>query len=219
MTTLARVISFVFHPLFSVSYILLLLLTVNPYLFGVNHLSDQMPLVFLLVFSTVLIPGLSVIMMKALGLVQSLELEDKTDRIGPYIITGVFYLWMVINFRNNPNIPDLFASFMLGATIALFLAFFINLFSKISAHAVGMGGVVAMTAILLSIYSYSNIHFSLGALGTLEISLTTVFLLSVFLAGAVGTARMWLGAHNIQDLLGGYMVGMAGQLIALRFFI
>ena len=218
MTTLAKVVSFVFHPLFGVSYILLLLLAVNPYLFGVNQLSDQIPLIFLLVFSTVLIPGLSVVMMKALGLVQTLELEDKTDRIGPYIITGIFYLWMVVNFRNNPNIPDLFASFMLGATIALFLAFFINLFSKISAHTVGMGGLVAMIAILLSIYSYSDIHLYLGDLGTVDISLTFIFLVAIFLAGLVGTARLWLGAHDMQDLVGGYMVGIAGQLIALRFF-
>ena len=219
MTALARVISFLFHPLFGVSYILLLLLAVNPYLFGVNRLADQMPLVFLLIFSTVLIPGLSVVMMKALGLVQSIELDDKTDRIGPYIITGVFYLWMVINFKNNPNIPDLFASFMLGATIALFLAFFINLFSKISAHAVGMGGVVAMIGILLSIYSFSNIHIPLGALGNLQISLSAIFLMAILLSGLVGTARLWLGAHNLQDLLGGYMVGIAGQIIALRFFL
>ncbi|MEM1217954.1 MAG: hypothetical protein AAGH79_03545 [Bacteroidota bacterium] len=219
MTALAKMISFVFHPLFGVSYILLLILAVNPYLFGVNQWSDQVPLIILLVFSTVLIPGLSVVMMKALGLVQTLELEDKTDRIGPYIITGIFYLWMVVNFRNNPNIPSLFASFMLGATIALFLAFFINLFSKISAHTVGMGGLVAMIGILLSIYSYSDIHLDLGGLGMVEISLSFVFLAAIFIAGLVGTARLWLGAHDMQDLVGGYMVGAAGQLIALRFFI
>ncbi|MEZ4935194.1 MAG: hypothetical protein R2788_24050 [Saprospiraceae bacterium] len=35
----------------------------------------------------------------------------------------------------------------LGTTIALFTAFFFNNFTKISAHAVGMGGLVGLSAI------------------------------------------------------------------------
>ena len=81
-----------------------------------------------------------------------------------------------------------------------------------------MGGLVAMIAILLSIYSYSDIQLDLGSFGILEISLTFILLVAIVLAGMVGTARLWLGAHDMQDLVGGYMVGIAGQLIAIRFF-
>ena len=59
---------------------------------------------------------------------------------------------------------------MLGATIALFIAFFINIFSKISAHAVGMGGLVAMVLISIISFSHGAFTFKLRWVGMVEMS-------------------------------------------------
>ncbi|MCG8327443.1 MAG: hypothetical protein MI974_07145 [Chitinophagales bacterium] len=198
---------------------LILLLLVNPYLFGVSNIGEQpSKLLILQVFlSTFFIPGFAVAMLRFTGLIKSMEMRDKHDRIGPYIITGVFYLWMFKNFESNTQIPTAFASFMLGATISLFLAFLINIFSKISIHAVGMGGLLGMVVITMLLFSYDTFTINSTILGIVEINMITVLLLTILIAGAVGTARLLLSAHEPMDLYGGYLVGFAAQFLALRF--
>ena len=90
----AKVVSVVFHPLIIVTYSLVLLLVVNPYLFGVNHISEGGKILISVFGTTFLLPAVGVGMMKALGLISSLHMPDKQERIGPFILTGIFYLWI-----------------------------------------------------------------------------------------------------------------------------
>lgn len=205
-------LSLLFHPLLMPSYALVLLMLVNPYQFGVPSMLEQIPLVLLVFFSTFAIPAFGVLMMRLLGFVKTMQLEEPTERIGPYILTGVFYLWLFVNFLNNNQIPIIYTSFMLGATIGLFIAFFINNFSKISAHAVGMGGITAFLLILMFVYRYDSINIAQGSF-----PLKYVLLLLILLVGMVGSSRLILKAHSLQDLYGGFLVGLAAQFIALRF--
>ena len=215
----AQFVSVIFHPLLMLTYMLILLLLVNPYLFGVNNINDQLSRVLILriFLSTFFIPALSVVMLRFLGMVESIELKDKQERIGPYIITGIFYMWMFRNFLSNSLIPTAYTSFVLGATIALFLAFFINIFSKISAHAVGMGGLLGMVVLTMLEFSHHFFSINFGPLGSLQLSLTIVLLLAILASGLVGTARLLLQAHHPQDLYGGFIVGFFAQFIAYRF--
>ncbi|MCB0555531.1 MAG: hypothetical protein KDD02_18435 [Phaeodactylibacter sp.] len=217
MRMLARIISILFHPLLIVTYMLVLLLLINPYLFGVSRVGDQASkLLILQVFlSTFFIPAFAVAMLRFMGMIESMEMKTRQERIGPYIITGIFYLWMFRNFLDNSQIPTAFTSFMLGATIGLFLAFFINIFTKISAHAVGMGGLLGMVVITLLLFSYDTFSMNLP-FGVFEVSMSAVLAIAVLLAGLVGTARLLLQAHEPMDLYGGYLVGFSAQFIALR---
>ncbi|MCI4648260.1 MULTISPECIES: hypothetical protein [Phaeodactylibacter] len=216
---LAQVISVLFHPLLIVTYMLVLLLLINPYLFGVYSIGDKFSkLLILQVFlSTFFIPGFAVAMLRFTGLVSSLEMKTKQERIGPYVITGMFYIWMFRNFLGNAQVPNAFSAFLLGAAIGLFIAFFINIFSKISAHAVGMGGLLGMVVITLLLFSHDTFLINLGAIGVYEVSMYWVLMLTVLLAGLVGTCRLILQAHEPTDLYGGYLVGFVSQFIALRF--
>ena len=215
---LAQLISIIFHPLLIVTYMLVLLMLVNPYLFGVSNIGDQSSklLILQIFLSTFFIPGVAVAMLRFTGMIRSFQMESKQERIGPYVITGILYLWMFRNFLDNPSIPTAFTSFLLGATIALFFAFFINIFSKISAHAVGVGGLLGMVVITMLLFSYDTFTI-LSPRGTMEISMSTVLLITILVAGLVGTARLALQAHEPMDLYGGYLVGFASQFMALRF--
>ncbi len=228
---LAQLISFIFHPLLILTYMLVLLLLVNPYLFGVNSLGDDASklLIIQIFLYTFFIPALSLLLFRALGLVKSLELKDRQERIGPYILTGMLYLWIFINLKNSADmnagdgryfvlqIPTAYTTFVLGATIGLFIAFFINIFSKISAHAVGMGGLLGMVVLTMLLFSYDTFTLSSTILGTFQVQMSTVLIITIVLAGLVGTARLILQAHEPMDLLGGYLVGLASQFLALRF--
>jgi len=208
--SLAHILSFLGHPLLVLTYVLLLMLTINPFEFGAQHIGDKRTVIlfFYVVSTTFLIPGLGVSLLKPLGLIQSLEMHNKQERIGPYIITGIFYLWMFVNFKNG-GVPALYAKFVLGATIGLFFAFFFNIFTKISAHATGMGGFVAMVLLLAFEWSGSTL-----SIGPILLSLNALLATIMVLAGLVGVARLSLGAHTQTDLWQGYAAGFVAVMLA-----
>ncbi len=210
----ARIISVVFHPLLMPTYMLILLIIVNPYLFGVSKIDDPISRLLLLriFLSTFFIPLIAITMLRATGLISSFAMQDSKQRIGPYIIMGIFYLWMFRNFYGNSQMPTAYTTFMLGATIALFMAFFINIFSKISVHTVGMGSLLGMVIITMLLFSYDTF-----TLGNWNLTMNTVLIVTVLLAGLVGTARQILYSYQPMDLYGGYFVGFLAQFIALRF--
>ena len=212
---IAHLISIIFHPLLMLTYMLVLLMLINPYLFGVHSVSGNKVLILFVFFSSFIIPGFAVFLMKQLDFIKSIQLHDRMERTGPYIITGVFYLWMFRNFLENPNIPSAYTIFVLGSTIGLFLAFFINIFSKISAHAVGMGGLIGMVLISLFQFSYEDFVVHIPSIGMVSIGMNHLLMLVIILAGTVGTARLLLNAHEPKDLYGGYIVGFLAMFVSL----
>jgi len=198
---------------------LLLLLLVNPYLFGVHQVGSSTKLVLLIFLSSFVIPAFAVGMMKALDMIDSLEMKTKSERIGPYIITGILYMWLFQNLLYNPDIPGAYKIFVLGATMGLFMAFFFNLFTKVSMHALGMGGLVGMTILTMLLYSYNTFSVDLGTLGALEMSTSALLMIVILLAGVVCTSRLILKAHSLQDLYSGFIIGLASQFIAFQILI
>ena len=187
----------------------------NPYAFSARSMTDKPAMIlFISVFSTsFVLPAFGTALMKPLGLIRSLQMDDKLERTGPYIVSGIFYLWLYKNLDATGQAPALFNTFVLGATIALFFAFFINIFTKISAHAVGMGGLAAMT--LLTNTAWDSASIGIPVLGgTLQLSMIAVLALVVLLAGFVGSARLALGAHIPADLYRGYAAGMSAVFLA-----
>jgi len=211
----ATIISVLFHPLLMVTYMTAMLLIINPYQFGVFSIVEQWKLLLLVFMSTFAMPAFAVVLMRALNMISSFEMPDPKERIGPYIITGVFYLWMFINFKHNPTIPKTLTIGMLGATIALFASFFFNNFTKVSAHAAGIGGLMGVAAINYLYFNFDTFTLHLGSLGLFEISTSFVLVLLILLAGIVGTARLVLNAHTPGQLYGGFFIGVASQFIAL----
>lgn len=213
--TLARILSYLGHPLLILTYITLLLIAVNPYAFSVRSMGDHRALLLLAsVFSTTFVlPGFGVALLKPLGFVRSLEMESKQERIGPYIITGIFYLWLFKNLFSGTQVPVLFAVCALGATVALFFAFFVNIFTKISAHATGMGSLIAM--VLLTTLEWRGMGVSVPIPGgSAQLSMTVVLAIVLLAAGLIGVARLALRAHVPADLYRGYTAGFMAVMIA-----
>lgn len=214
---IAHFFTILFHPLLMVTYMLITLLIVNPYQFGVYTIQEQWKLVALVFLSTFALPSFALVLMRSLNLVDSLSLDDRKQRIGPYIITGTFYLWMFINFKHNQSIPFSLTVITLGATIGLFLAFFFNNFTKISAHAVGMGGFLGMCIINARFFSFDTFTLDTWLFGGLEFSTTFVVMVAILLAGIVCTSRLYLRAHSPEQVYGGLAAGLLSQFLALWF--
>lgn len=205
----ARVYSYLFHPLLLLTYAFLLLMWINPFVFGSPNFSDawgrQDINVIMIFFSTVLLPAITMILMKFLEMLNTLKMEDKQERIGPYIATGIFYLWIFFNINGNPQLPQTLKIFALGVTIALFAAFFVNNFRKISIYTVGMGSLVAM--------SLMNWQSATAVSGML------LFQIIIVVAGGMGTARLILKANEPNDVYGGYLIGFMSQFVAFVIII
>ena len=215
MRALAHLLSALTHPLLGATYILVLLLGVNPYLFGVNTLAEKAPLIALVFGSSFIIPGLVILMMVGLEMLPSLAMPERTDRTIPLIAVGTLYLGLFAFCRKAPEVPVAYTALVLGCVVGLFAAFFVNLFSKISLHAVGMGGLVAAVLVVMELFAYDTLALALPGVGTVRLSLVVVLAAVILLAGLVGTARLGLRAHELTDVLGGYAVGFVAMAAAV----
>jgi hypothetical protein len=211
----ALALSGLFHPLLIPTYMFALLMVVNPFLFGANGFGEKRALLTLLmmVLYTAVIPMISVLLMVALNMVNSVMMEEKTERIGPLLLVMVLYFWVYYNLSNSNDVPTIFSTFLLGVVIALALAFVINVLDKISLHTVGMGGLVGMLMITMGLFGANGI-----VVGGYTVGLGVLLIVGVIIAGLVGTARMALGAHDKVQIYSGYFVGFLSQLIALKFY-
>lgn len=203
MKKISKAISLLFHPLLFPTLGTVLLLVVNPNLFG--YLGQKVHIVWLfIVFAlTFLFPLIWIFMMKRLEMIDSFELENANDRIIPFIATATFYLWATWMFKPSvtmkipPNI--LLFYMMLGACLGIFIGFFINIFSKVSLHAIGAGSLIGLLLALMN-YSTYDLRPALIAL--------------ILLAGLIGTARLLLNAHTPRQIFIGYFIGFTGQFVA-----
>ncbi len=213
---ISKMVSVVFHPLFIITYVTVFYLAIDPYSFGVPSIGEQVPFILMIFFTTAIIPIIAVLLMKFLGLVQSLELKEAKERIGPYIITGIFYIWLTVNLFNNNEVPKLYVIFILGSAIGLFVSFFINNFVKISAHGVGMGGMLGFFLLLLQ-GPVQKVWFELSSSQAIGIPIIFFFLLVVLLTGIVGTSRLLLKAHEAKEVMQGVLVGLSSVFFAMAF--
>lgn len=207
------------HPLFIVGYVLFYLMVANPYIFGFSGPKAQGLVLISILTISVMFPLIAIVMMKTLGLISSIEMPDKKERIGPLIITGLFYMWLYVNVRHNDNIPSALSFFILGSTIAVFMALTINSFTKISLHSIAAGGFLAGMLIIVFNWSYGYLDIPMPFLDVeWRWSDRIVILVVMLLTGAVGTARLYLKAHKQEEIYGGYIVGILAQMIAYRVF-
>lgn len=203
MKIAARIISYLFHPLLFPVFGATLIIAANPNMFG--HFGERVHGAWLIiVFAlTFLFPVVWLVMMKRLDMIQNFKLETSKDRIIPFIAVATFYLWTAWMFKPSVNmkIPSnqLVFFMMLGACLSIFLAFFINIFSKISLHTLGAGSLLGLLLPLIRISTYD---------------LRVVLIAAILIAGIVGAARLILQAHSQREIFSGYLVGFIGQFFA-----
>jgi hypothetical protein len=196
---LAHLFSYIFHPLFIPAYVTAFLLFIDPYAFaGVPQIKKIFRLASVLL-NTCIIPGFAVFLMWRLRLIQSMLLRTQKERIIPYAAAMIFYFWPWYVFHSQHD-NESFVNFLFGSFLAVCAAWFLNIVTKISMHAIAMGGLAAF--FLLQAFSYDDvtgIYFSIALL----------------IAGAVCTARLIVSDHSQPDIYFGFAAGALCQVVAL----
>jgi hypothetical protein len=202
LTLFADMVSYVFHPMFMPGVMTIVLFKLTPQAFAGFNVIDfgrrPLPLLAPILINTVFFPLLAVLLMKGLGFVESIKLENPKDRIIPLIATMTFYFWIYLTMSNT-NAPFLLKVLLLGSFWSVIAIFMINIFFKISMHTAGAGGAIAMIVALM-LYSPVNMVLPL--------------FITIVVAGIIGTARLILSAHSPSQVWLGYIVGFIVQLAA-----
>ena len=197
------ILSYLFHPIILIVWIMAYLLYINPIVFVGYNAEDKM-LVFLRVFGTsVFMPLITVVLLKALGFINSIRLETQKERIIPFVACITFFFWSyyVSKKLEDPfELRALFLSLFLTASLSLI----INNYIKISMHAIGFGGVNALLVLML-FAGRLNDGFVLG--------------LSFLLGGLVSAARIKRLHHHPFEIYLGYIVGAIVQLFSWWFLL
>lgn len=214
MKLISTILALVFHPLLILTYGTFLVIASNPFAFGVSNPWDKLPLVIVSLAYTFFLPLIGVIFMVFLKLIPNFHMQKKEDRIGPLIIVVIFYTWFFINLYHNPDIPVSLHVWILGSLIAVSLAFFFNVFTKISLHMVGAGGLVGILLLLFMHFDADFLHFQ-----SFQIHIFLLSIILILITGMIGSSRLLLMAHRVPDIYGGALLGVVSQLIALRILV
>ncbi len=195
---IANMVSTVLHPLLIPTLATILFFYVDKYAYG--HIANK-ELYFLIIFiNSFAFPMVCISLMKVLGFISSLKMEDKQERTLPFIATMIFYIWTFMIVKNKLNFPISYILFNLGALVSLCLAFVVNIFHKTSIHMAAMGGLLfAVTLQLFSTTAQWNYPFAI----------------IVILSGLVASSRLYLKAHTSIQIYTGFLVGIIGQISAL----
>lgn len=214
MKTVARVFSFVFHPLFVLTYMTLILLWTNPFSFGWRHVAEADTLLIIMIMTTITLPGLAVLMMKMLGWVDTFELKTQAERIGPFLVAGVMYLSLYLHVTHAETFPVSLRIAVLGTLISLWGCFFINSIIKISLHATGTGGLVAIALLTKWIFGYDEAQIGLPGGANLVVPVNILLYIIILIAGIVCTSRLIVKAHERRDIYAGFILGFASIMIS-----
>ena len=196
---LAKFISIILHPVLMPTYALILIFRLSNYLDYTTPPSVKLGLYIIVVFNTLIMPVVISWLLLRRGMIRSFNMEQREERIVPFICNTV--LMMIAYYMiSQISIPKIFSMLLLGAAAAVVLAIIINLKWKVSIHMIGIGGITGM-------------FFGMSTF--LLIDLRIPILISLVVAGLVGTARMSMGAHKPAQLYSGFFLGFACEYFVL----
>ena len=192
----AKVISIVFTPF----YLPLLGLVL---LFALSHLS-MLPATFklevlLLVYVfTALLPTLFIKLYRRMQGWSRIDLGQKERRMVPYIISIACY-FTCYYVMNRLQFPRFMSNILMAALVIQLLCAVINIWWKISTHSAAIGGVAGALLAFSAIFIFNPVKW---------LSLVMI------VAGLVGTSRMILRQHTLEQVVAGFAVGF---IVGLTF--
>lgn len=191
-------ISVVFHPLFVPLMVASFLIYLHPQVYvGYNNFL-KFSYIRMVTFNTLALPLLTVVVMKLLGFLKSLEVKSGRERMVVIIATMLFYFWIHYVFANQ-NHPKIAIQYFLSVFLTLPSALIATNFLRVSLHSMAWGNVVAFFISLALQYS-----FNIGL----------VIALVMLIAGFVATARLQLNQHTNHEIYWGFAVGIGCQIAA-----
>lgn len=196
-------ISVILHPIFIPMYVVIFLLYIHPDAFTGFSDYDKMTTLRIVGVNVVFFPLLTVLLLKAVKFIDSVQMHTRKDRIIPLIACGIFFFWAFTVFKEQHRYPAELVRFFLGIFLASSVGLLANIYFKISLHGLAMGGWLGFFVMLL-------IKGSLFMAWPLA--------LVIMLTGLVATARLLVASHQPKDIYLGILFGIISQIAAAIFY-
>ncbi len=198
----SKIISGIFHPLFMPLYGIILIFEFNSYINYFISEREKLTLVLFLLFFTIILPTLIIYIFKKLKLITDFYLEKKEERRWPFISTIICY-FICLEFFVEMKINFIFYLLTLGAMLILIIAHLITLKWKISAHMIGIGGLIGGL---------------IGLSQRFEVDNVLVIISLIIISGVIGYARLKTKAHNYQQVYTGFILGLLAEWFIVVYF-
>lgn len=196
---LSNGLSWVLHPFLLPLYLIAVLLTLT--VFAHYPASIKYYLLWVIVLYTMIIPVLALGVLRSLGRISDYRIDDRRERLLPLVIGAVCYLLCALTIAKIPSAVFL-RKFMVAAACCETLCFVVSFYWKISLHLTAMGAAVALLVVMNVI-----------GVGDMLVPL----MVAVLCAGALASARLYLGCHNGAQILAGFCGGFAVATLAVLF--
>ncbi|MFK8038782.1 MAG: phosphatase PAP2 family protein [Crocinitomicaceae bacterium] len=205
-------LSYIFHPLFLPLfglYFLFAMPSLTPGLIekSLYAIDQDIKTAIFLIFATlmVLAPGISILIMYWSKVIESITMENRTERI--YAISTVLmytifcYVYLRELVGDQPHYSSLLA-YTFGCLLVVLSCLLFNFYIKISLHA---AGIFAVSGALIG-YFNTQANFNLPFL-----------LILIIVSGLVCAGRIFLKAHSNKEVLLGMVVGFTISFFCMKF--
>lgn len=205
LTSAARFLSFLFHPLLLTSLLLgTLYITIPEVIRPVDPASIRK--VLLVVFTlTFIIPFCSIVVMKLLGSIDSLYMRNRHERLMPFFFIGSYYAVTTYLFLTKLPFSEALVAVFFGVTLVIFMIFIQTFFLKVSIHAAGIWGLVGFLLAL---------HLRVPVAG-----LFIPVMVSLLIAGLVTSSRLYLNEHSPAEVYSGAVTGFVVCFLTMYLMI
>ena len=198
MKSIAHIISTVFQPLLMPAYGVMLLFVYT--YFRVIYMHQFWQIVTPAILFSFFLPAILIGLLYRLGIISDLSLKARHERLYPYLITLFSYSVMIF-FYYRMHMPKWFMMNMVASVVIMIIAILINLSWKISAHMIGIGGLIGGAMSISYFVERSNPYY--------------MFMGLFIIAGLVGTSRLILKRHTLSQVIAGFLLGFMVSFVCV----
>ena len=195
----ARIISAIFSPFWTpfIGFVLLFFFT---YL-SIMPMPYKLTVLSLVFCFTVLLPVIGIFFYQKVNGWGVKELSERKKRFIPYLLTIMSYVGGLLTMY-RVHFPRYMSGILLAALLCMLICTLINVKWKISTHTASSGMMVG------GLLSYSFL-FQFNPIIPLYIF--------ILLSGMLGSARIIVRQHTLNEVVGGFLVGIFCGIIGILF--
>ncbi|HOK51436.1 MAG TPA: phosphatase PAP2 family protein [Bacteroidales bacterium] len=158
-------------------------------------------IVFIVSLGTLWLPLVILQLLKHMQYISNMRLDSMKERIFPYTLILITFVSTYLMIQRL-NIPSIVTNIVLSSCLAIGVNILFLFYWKISSHAMGVGGLLALVWVLLWRWHSDNVM---------------LMPIAIIIAGLVSWARLWLEAHTEKQVYVGLAIGFLITFSVLMF--
>lgn len=200
MTRLAKIASYLFHPIIMPFIGVFIIYNSGIYQSDIPWEAKKFTYLLVILFS-ILLPLAMLSLLVYWRTIQDIHLNERRERFVPMFFSAISLIIMHIIL--NRLIPiRLINAFTLSMILIAFVYLLLNVLLKTSLHLIALGGITGLIAVISKVY-IADLFFWLSIL--------------ILVSGIVASSRIHLKAHTISEIISGYITGFSGVFCTVFF--